>query len=224
MKPEKAPCPGRWWETRIVRTEVVVVDDAPDPIINRAARRATARASRRQNGIRTMTEPVSQARLFVLQRDRDLTGISGTGIVADGVLWPDGTVTVRWRGPRPSTVQWNGLDDAEAVHGHSGATRIIWTDTTRTTPDTDSPDGALTSTDSVRTPTAALRRLYMEALRTAAHQCDGACGLDERACYDAHPITWSGMAGGHTHIDGAIDAIVDTVLAVHDAGLKRSGD
>ncbi|MFF7022990.1 hypothetical protein ACFY97_18555 [Streptomyces klenkii] len=66
-----------------------------------------------------------------------------------------------------------------------------------------------------------LRRPYTEALRVAAYQCDGDCGLDERACYDAHPITWSGMAGGQTHVDGAIDAIVDTVLAVHDTGLQR---
>ncbi|WP_367134496.1 MULTISPECIES: hypothetical protein [Streptomyces] len=82
------------------------------------------------------------------------------------------------------------------------------------TPGTDNPDTARTSTE-------ALRRLYTEALRAAAYQCDGACGLDERACYDAHPITWSGMAGGHTHIDGAIDAIVDTVLAVHDHEVEQ---
>lgn len=156
---EHTPAPGRTWGTRIVRTEVVVDDDAPAPTTNRAARRATARAARRQKGVRTMTEPVSEARLFVLHRDRDISGVSGTGVVADGVLWPDGTVTVRWRGSRPSTVHWNGLDDAEAVHGHGGATRIIWTDTVRTAPgtptsapDTAQPDNALTSKDTVRTP------------------------------------------------------------------------
>lgn len=66
-------------------------------------------------------------RLFSLARDQDVTGVSGTGRVADGVLWPDGTVTVRWRGTRASTVLWPTLADAEAVHGHGGATRIEWT-------------------------------------------------------------------------------------------------
>ncbi|MFH9248205.1 hypothetical protein ACH4LK_22585 [Streptomyces lydicus] len=71
-----------------------------------------------------MTEP----RLFALHRDRDISGVSGTGIVADGCAWPDGTVSIRWRGAHPSTVSWNSLADAEHVHGHGGATRIVWAD------------------------------------------------------------------------------------------------
>lgn len=65
---------------------------------------------------------------FHLHRDVDVTGASGTGHVADGVVWPDGTVSVRWRGDRKSTVHWDRLDDALAVHGHGGATRIVWAD------------------------------------------------------------------------------------------------
>jgi hypothetical protein len=68
------------------------------------------------------------ARRFYLQRDRDITGVSGTGHVADGVLWPDGSASVRWRGPRPSSVHWDHFADAEAIHGHGGATRIVWLD------------------------------------------------------------------------------------------------
>lgn len=70
-------------------------------------------------------------RRFYLQRDNDVTGASGTGRVADGVRWPDGTVTVRWRGPRPSTVHWDRLSDAVAVHGHGGATQLVWLDPDR---------------------------------------------------------------------------------------------
>lgn len=66
------------------------------------------------------------ARPFVLQRDTDITGVSGTGTVADGVVWPDGTVALRWRGRRPSSVTWDSIDDALSVHGHDGATRIVW--------------------------------------------------------------------------------------------------
>ncbi|MFE0132426.1 hypothetical protein ACFWY6_12765 [Streptomyces sp. NPDC059037] len=63
---------------------------------------------------------------FHLQRHRDVSGISGTGIVALGVRWPDGTASVRWLGARPSIVFWDSMADAEAVHGHAGATEIVW--------------------------------------------------------------------------------------------------
>lgn len=66
-----------------------------------------------------------------------------------------------------------------------------------------------------------LRDRYAEALTAAAHQCDGDCGLSERDCYDAHPITWSAMAGGTTHVDGSVVAIADTVLAVRDEEMAR---
>lgn len=70
-----------------------------------------------------------QPRRFHLQRDTDITGVSGTGRVADGVLWPDGTASVRWLGSRPSIVFWDrGFADAEYVHGHQGATRIVFDD------------------------------------------------------------------------------------------------
>ncbi|MGW5377465.1 hypothetical protein ACWESM_18665 [Nocardia sp. NPDC003999] len=67
-------------------------------------------------------------RTFELVRERDVTGVSGTGVVADGVLWPDGHASLRWRGDRRSTSSWDSLDDLEAVHGHEGATRVVWTD------------------------------------------------------------------------------------------------
>jgi hypothetical protein len=74
-----------------------------------------------------MTEQ-QQPILFHLQRDTDITGVSGTGRVADGVIWPDGTATLRWKGDRASTVHWDRIADAKAVHGHGGATRIVLTD------------------------------------------------------------------------------------------------
>jgi len=36
-----------------------------------------------------------RARRFYLDRRTDVSGVSGTGIVAHGVVWPDGTVTIR---------------------------------------------------------------------------------------------------------------------------------
>lgn len=67
-------------------------------------------------------------RRFQLQRDVDVSGISGVGTVADGVVFSDGVTVVRWRGERQSTVVWPGIEDVEAIHGHGGATRIVWVD------------------------------------------------------------------------------------------------
>ncbi|WP_172384809.1 hypothetical protein [Streptomyces sp. MNP-20] len=67
-------------------------------------------------------------RLFTLERDLDVTGISGNGTVADGVLWPDRSASIRWRGNHPSVVFWQRFEDAVAVHGHGGATRFVWAD------------------------------------------------------------------------------------------------
>lgn len=71
---------------------------------------------------------MSEARRFHLLRHQDISGVSGTGIVADGIVWPDGTASLRWRGDRPSTVHWDRIADAKAVHGHGGATEIVLDD------------------------------------------------------------------------------------------------
>jgi hypothetical protein len=67
-------------------------------------------------------------RRFHLVRHQDVTGMSGKGVVAGGVQWPDGTVVVRWYGEHASTVVWANLDDAIAVHGHGGLTEVAWLD------------------------------------------------------------------------------------------------
>jgi len=64
-------------------------------------------------------------KLFKMVRDVDVTGISGTGVVATGVEFDDGTVVIRWQGERPSTVIWASLRDAVAIHGHDGKTRFV---------------------------------------------------------------------------------------------------
>lgn len=73
---------------------------------------------------------MSQSRRFHLLRHHDVTGVSGEGIVADGILWPDGTASVRWRGEHPSIVFWDrGQLSVDHVHGHGGFTEIVWIDT-----------------------------------------------------------------------------------------------
>lgn len=60
------------------------------------------------------------ARLFRLERDVDV-----------GVAFTDGTAVVHWcAGEHVSTVVWPSVASVEAVHGHGGATRVVWLDET----------------------------------------------------------------------------------------------
>lgn len=63
---------------------------------------------------------------FRLVRQEDATGVSGTGHVADGVLWHDGKVTIHWRTATSSTAVYDSFADAEKIHGHGGKTRVEW--------------------------------------------------------------------------------------------------
>lgn len=65
-------------------------------------------------------------RLFELHRDVDVSGVSGTGVVAEGVEFSDGTVVIHWRGAQSSTVVWDSLDGVRAIHGHNGNTRVVF--------------------------------------------------------------------------------------------------
>jgi hypothetical protein len=65
-------------------------------------------------------------RLFELYREEDETGVSGTGIVAHGVQFPDGVVAMRWNTKTASTTIYDNIKDAMAVHSHRGKTRIVW--------------------------------------------------------------------------------------------------
>lgn len=67
-------------------------------------------------------------RRFEVHRPRPLNDYLWIGPVADGVEWPDGSVTIRWHGPRASIVQWRSMGDARAVHEKDGLTQIVWVD------------------------------------------------------------------------------------------------
>jgi len=72
-------------------------------------------------------------RLFVLHRHADVTGRSGIGVVAVGVMFADGKAVTRWRGVTTGVHQisvWESLDEVEAIHGHDGNTEIVWLDQT----------------------------------------------------------------------------------------------
>jgi hypothetical protein len=68
-------------------------------------------------------------RRFHFERNTDLSGVSGVGRIAEGCLFVDtGDVVVHWLGKHPSINIYKSLEDVIFVHGHLGATEIIFDD------------------------------------------------------------------------------------------------
>ncbi len=67
-------------------------------------------------------------RRFQLHRDADETGISGTGVVAEGIQFTDGVCTLRWTSEYRSTAIYRSIDYVISIHGHNGQTRVVWLD------------------------------------------------------------------------------------------------
>lgn len=68
---------------------------------------------------------------FELHRDEDPSGVSGTGVVAEGLEFADGHVAMRWlvgEVRNRSTVVYSDVRAVVAIHGHGGGTRLVWVD------------------------------------------------------------------------------------------------
>lgn len=67
-------------------------------------------------------------RRFQLFRRQDISGVSGTGIVAEGIEFSSGMVALNWLGWLSSMGYFFSMSDLLRIHGHGGATEIIWID------------------------------------------------------------------------------------------------
>lgn len=63
---------------------------------------------------------------FKMVRVTDVSGVSGAGHVADGVIFSDGTTVLRWRTDTRSTAIYASFEDMKAIHGHGDATKFIF--------------------------------------------------------------------------------------------------
>lgn len=70
-------------------------------------------------------------RTYVLQRDQDESGVSGTGPVGMVCVFPNGQAVLQWsentEAGVPSLSVFPTLADLEKVHGHGGKTRLVET-------------------------------------------------------------------------------------------------
>lgn len=80
------------------------------------------------------TSKFSTARRFVLVRQEDVSGTSGTGIVAEGVEFSNGSVVIHWLSQLESIEVCANMHVVEAIHGHGGRTTVEWADLKWTEP------------------------------------------------------------------------------------------
>jgi hypothetical protein len=120
------------------------------------------------------------AHRFELHRDTDVSGVSGTGVVAEGVEFSSGVVALTWLSEWPTSVVFHdrGIESVQAVHGHDGKTRIVWLDF-----DVDENDEA---TDiSLREAVTAKQATTCRSCGCASHRCrtrDGSGGCPACGC------------------------------------------
>jgi hypothetical protein len=62
---------------------------------------------------------------FFLQRNEDESGVSGTGIVARGVVFPSGKAVLEWLSFHSSVNIYPNLEAINHIHGHGGKTVVI---------------------------------------------------------------------------------------------------
>jgi hypothetical protein len=58
----------------------------------------------------------------------DVSGTSGTGVVAEGAIFTNTKVILSWLTIHKSMAIYDSLAEMEAIHGHDGRTKIVWDD------------------------------------------------------------------------------------------------
>ncbi len=71
---------------------------------------------------------ITAMRRFQLHRDEDETGVSGTGVVAEGVEFSSGAVAFTWLTHHRCTNNYESMKTVVELHGHGGKTRVVYID------------------------------------------------------------------------------------------------
>jgi hypothetical protein len=70
----------------------------------------------------------TRMRFFLLERSEDVSGTSGTGIVAEGCEFSSGWCAITWLTPLGTYAWYPNIKSIDGVHGHGGKTRVVWLD------------------------------------------------------------------------------------------------
>lgn len=84
-------------------------------------------------------------RLFNLVRTDDVSGVSGVGIIAQGVVFDNGKAVLNWLTEFESQAIYPSIDELIKIHGHEGRTKVVYLDvlTYQIALDTTSVDAAI---------------------------------------------------------------------------------
>ena len=64
------------------------------------------------------------AKTFYLNRVEDESGVSGTGRIAQGIVFDNGKVALTWLSDHPSVTVYDNIGEVKAIHGHEGKTEV----------------------------------------------------------------------------------------------------
>jgi hypothetical protein len=70
-----------------------------------------------------------QPQAFMMVRGKDETGVSGTGMIAEGCVFSNGKCAVCWASATPCVQVWDSFEAFKAVHidSHPGnETKLVW--------------------------------------------------------------------------------------------------
>jgi hypothetical protein len=65
---------------------------------------------------------------FYLKRDIDISGVSGNGKVAEGCQFDTSWCALVWLTGKSAMSYYPDIDTLVAIHGHAGATKVVWID------------------------------------------------------------------------------------------------
>ena len=65
-------------------------------------------------------------RLFRLRRIEDVSGVSGTGLIAEGVQFSNGKCALNWLTRFTSVAIYDDVQTLIAIHEHGGRTLLEW--------------------------------------------------------------------------------------------------
>lgn len=66
----------------------------------------------------------SEVTVYKFIREQDVSGISGTGYVADVVEFEDGTCVMHWNTNPSSTAHYDSVNDLMKIHSHDGRAKL----------------------------------------------------------------------------------------------------
>jgi hypothetical protein len=65
---------------------------------------------------------------FYLNRKKDISGVSGTGIIAYGAILPSKRVVMEWVTKHKSIAIYDSIEEIQLLHAHKGKTELIYID------------------------------------------------------------------------------------------------